>query len=338
MKVGILRRANRPDFIFKPVVVFAQHLEVDVFYFSPKDVDLENKTINGYFLQEGTWKKKTTSYPDVIDIHTGNRPLKKWIEYFDNYCTFTTHPVGKKTEVFKKIKEKEWAKELIIPYERTRDFASFQVFLTTHKKIIIKPAGGNQGKNVHKIEQLADGKIEMSSDNANWIFTMAEFQEYYQQNFENKSFMLQKYIHSMTKEGIPYDIRIQVRKDDENKWALVKIYPRIGLGNKITSNIHTGGGVAKIVSFIHMLYPERYQEIMKNLKHLAFQIPREFERLYPYDFDALGIDLGLDEQGDPYLFEINASPGSEFCKAEAAFYRAQYYKYLCKKHKESLNE
>ena len=106
------------------------------------------------------------------------------------------------------------------------------------------------------------------------------------------------------------------------------IYPRIGMGKNITSNISQGGGISPIVPFLQSNFGGEWKKIKDKLELLCRTFPNRFESLYNYNLDALGIDLGVDSKGNIGLFEVNTYPGQQFFYAEDAEVRVAYYRYL----------
>ncbi len=76
---------------------------------------------------------------------------------------------------------------------------------------------------------------------------------------------------------------------------------------------------------------KKWERLKDDLETLCRTFPKRFESLYTYELDSLGIDLGLDYEGNISLFEVNTYPGQQFFYAEDAEVRVEYYNYLLKK-------
>lgn len=136
----------------------------------------------------------------------------------------------------------------------------------------------------------------------------------------------------MTRQGIPFDIRMHVRRNRKAEWSVICLYPRIGEGRSITSNVTAGGSVAPLKAFLEAQFGEvKGREIRKQLLNLAAEMPEHFQALYSDRvLDALGIDIGLDPARRPWLFEINPFPWSSFLDLEAAIVKVGYAIHLAK--------
>jgi hypothetical protein len=125
-------------------------------------------------------------------------------------------------------------------------------------------------------------------------------------------------------------------RDGAAKWQTVRIYARIGTGSTIASNIGLGGAFANSTSFIENQYGDRAEAILRSLRELARDLPMRFQKLYPDRLiDALGFDLGIDEYGRPWLFEVNSYPGSQMFTLEASIVKVQFALHLATKRRVS---
>ena len=57
--------------------------------------------------------------------------------------------------------------------------------------------------------------------------------------------------------------------------------------------------------------------ILDELRKLAKEFPVYFQKGYDYELDALGLDIGIDENGKLWLFEVNSFPGCTMFELDA---------------------
>jgi glutathione synthase/RimK-type ligase-like ATP-grasp enzyme len=205
--------------------------------------------------------------------------------------------------------------------------------LAEYKKIILKPQRGNRGRGIYYIEDrnsyyliIANKeKIELEK---NKIDTFIE------NEITHKNYIVQRYIQSLTKDNLPFDIRIHVRRDINAEWKVVKIYPRIGTNDGITSNVSQGGYIGQIDKFLKRQFGDKYLTVHDELTKLAKEFPVYFQKGYNYNIDALGIDIGIDDNCKLWLFEVNSYPGSTFFELESQIVAMGYAKYLAQQEKQ----
>ena len=325
--VGMLRTNKRPLILARTVSYVCQHFGIDFFYFRPDDVDIENKKINAQFLEKGKWIRKTVDYPDVVDNEPMSSKNKAIYASLKEDAILTTNPLGGKSKVFRMLEKSQLFEDVLIPYVVVQNADDVILFLKKYNKVLLKPVFSNQGRNIVAIEQDGDS-YKLMDDRLTTEYTYAELIDIINSNYLKPAYICQPFLESKTKEGSPFDIRLHVRKNQNGQWQKVKIYPRVGMGKNITSNVSQGGGISPIVSFLQSNFGDKWKKLKDQLELLCKTFPKRFESLYSYKLDALGIDLGVDPNGNIGLFEVNTYPGQQFFYAEDAEVRVGYYRYL----------
>lgn len=324
--IGMLRQFEKPNTMVKAAALSAAMLDCEFFFFNPEDVDIHNKKINGLFLKNGEWKKSITRFPDVIDNSPPRRASREVYKELEKTIPFTMHRIGNKDFVSKRLMSDKKYDGLVIPYKELRSINDVFEMLQSNTSIIIKPTGGNRGQGIIYAEKKNSKFSVKTLDNIK-IYDADEFEKYIEELAERK-FIVQSYISSVTKSNLPFDIRIHVRRGDDGNWTNVKIYPRIGSGKSVESNLSQGGSLAQIVPFLKYNFTESWKEILAELRTLGKKFPVYFQEGYDYQLDALGLDIGIDEKGKLWLFEVNSFPGSTMFELEAQEVAMKYAKYL----------
>lgn len=325
--VGMLRSIKQPGILARTIAYMCHFNDIVFFYFTPEDVDTEHQQINGLFLENGQWRRGIIGYPDVVDNEPMKAVNKSIYDSLQTVSVMTTHTLGGKNKVFKMLSQSNNFKDVLIPYRLVKKPEDILDFLTRYQKILLKPVFSNQGRNIYVIERCGD-KITLSDDMTSTTLSEEDLLSLINNKFLKPNYICQPFFESKTKEGHPFDIRLHVRKNEKGQWQKVKIYPRIGRGRHITSNISQGGGISPIVPFLKANFGDNWKDIKRRLEQLCVSFPKRFERFYDYELDALGIDLGVNPQGEIGLFEVNTYPGQQFFYAEDSEVRVSYYQYL----------
>ena len=96
---------------------------------------------------------------------------------------------------------------------------------------------------------------------------------------------------------------------------------RLGQKDNITANIATGGLFLPVTTFLQTI--SRYDStcaehtIQHILRTLPDQVEARFNRLF-----EIGIDLGVDRNGQVWILDINSKPGRKMIEA---LYPTQYH-------------
>ncbi|AMX00138.1 YheC/YheD family protein [Rummeliibacillus stabekisii] len=307
---------------------------INFYFFSPSAVRFEEKVIHGYQYENGTWILKEMPFPDVIYNATGMKTSfqKKVYRQLKKTIPFTSHPIGNKMKVFRKIKTIPEYAHYLIPSEIIKDSSDVLSALKRFKKIVIKPLSSNQGKGLIFIERNGD-QIELLEGSQPKTVNITEFRKKIEMVIEEKAYLVQPYISSRTKDGFPFDFRIHVQKNGSGDWGITLIYPRIGSDDGVISNVSSGGYIGKLESFLEKEYGVESFDILRMLEQFPLRFLQKFDALYNNQLDELGIDIGIDENKKLWIFEVNWRPGYIYRELEAAMNTIPYAAYLANQKK-----
>ncbi|WP_408893386.1 YheC/YheD family protein [Paenibacillus taichungensis] len=129
------------------------------------------------------------------------------------------------------------------------------------------------------------------------------------ERIQNRDYIIQQGIPLMKHEGLPFDLRVLTQKNLQRNWETTGILGRVAAPGKIITNIHGGGRLATFNELVRPHFDQdRFQQLRSELYrlgiHTAVQLQRSFPRL-----KEIGIDIALDEDGRPWIIEVNTLPG-----------------------------
>jgi UDP-N-acetylmuramoyl-tripeptide--D-alanyl-D-alanine ligase len=192
------------------------------------------------------------------------------------------------------MRYKEFAGYLI-PSETVRSGQHLSALLAKYSDIVLKPSSGHQGRNVYRLRE--GGEITAP------VLNLIEAEE----------MIAQRYINCRTKSGDPYDLRLHVQKGRAGEWICAYIYPRISPSGNIVCNIKQGGYTTGLEDFLVREFGPGHIDMRKYLEVFSLQLAGHLDEiqreLYGEELDELGIDVGLDEEGKLYIYEVNWRPG-----------------------------
>ena len=333
--IGMLHHYEHPSNVKKayPFAAVAKMEQIPFVYFSFGGIDFENGMVNGWVYEGGGWKGETVKIPNVI-INSCNPKNQEQREVINKLklqsVAFTSHPVGSKLKVYKKISNGEQFADYIIPSVQISHPDEIFPFLQEHPRAVFKPLSGNQGKQVYFIQHIEQlyKIIDGSSINT---FSRKDIWLFINRHLKEKRYLLQPYIECKTKSGFSYDFRLHVQKNGSGEWEINLIYPRISGSGKLISNISSGGYRGELEPFLKEEFGESAIDVKEKLEEFALSFPAHFDTLYEYSFDELGIDLGVDENQKFWVFEVNWRPGCKHREFEVAKRLIPYCRYLTEK-------
>lgn len=327
--IGMMRGQGRPGANALALTHAAAMLGADLLWFTPADVDLDGQRILGWrWTPEAAWQRQDSRFPDVIDNDGKVRDGGPVWKALTAHAPATTRRLADKDDIARRMAAGGFHPDLQLPTEPASDPAAVLRFLREQGEVVLKPLLSSGGRGLIHLAQ--GGRIE--EDGKQEIISEQHLVARLSQILASRPHVMQRYIVSRSPTGLPFDIRLHVRRNGRGDWVVVKIYVRIGAGRGIASNIGLGGSIAAPEAFLTLRHGTEAPAIMARLKDLARRLPADFQALFPgREIDALGFDLGLDPEGRPWLFEVNTFPGAKYFEIEDAVPRAAYALHLLAK-------
>ena len=288
---------------------------VELVFFTLRGVDMERRQIRGYVYKDGQWQKANTDFPDVI-YNTGNpQRLARHRRIFARLkqdIPFTTSALGNKMNVYKRLLPTAEFRPYLIPSEPLQSTQHLLSYFQHHDRLIVKPINGHRGQGITYIEK-EQNLFKVNREGRNESLSAEQLGEFFSAQLQKTKLMVQPYINSRTKTGQVFDFRLHVQKEGRGMWVITAIYPRIGALGNIVSNIHMGGSTNYLESFVQQEFPDQATVIKPFLEDLALRLARHLDvlhyQLYREKLDEIGIDIGLDDKGRFWIFEVNWRPG-----------------------------
>ncbi len=315
--IGMLHHRKHPQKIKKSLayVAIASAEGAKLLYFTPKAVDFKRKRIFGYIYRNGSWKKKRSRFPDVI--YNAGSPIKlersiEVIEKLKEKIPFTTHSIGNKMRVYKRLTQHQKFQKFLIPSEYIYSVRAFLSYLRIYQKIVFKPVDGHKGEGIAFIEQIREEYRVLIGTKAS-MYSRSQLIEFVSSKLKEERHLVQPYINCKTKSGSSYDFRIHMQKNGNGEWVLLTTYPRIGAQGSIVANISSGGATNYLIPFLKQEFDEEYYNIKGYLEQFGLQLARHMDEIQDIHFnetiDELGIDVALDDMNRIWVFEVNWRPG-----------------------------
>lgn len=202
-----------------------------------------------------------------------------------------------------------------MPYTVQLTEESFNAMLNYYSTAIIKPAvsqGG--GKEVYKVAALS-GKIEIHHrDQKNAFKNRQEAYAYLQRELQwrMKPYIIQELVNLVEIGGKPLDIRMVVqRKLDSEKWQVTGSYAKMAKEGFFVTNLkHNRAGLMTLEeAFTSLGLPDgKKAELIKEMENTCLAVAEKLQPLFP-EKTIWGLDLGIDQNLQVKIIEINSNPG-----------------------------
>lgn len=129
------------------------------------------------------------------------------------------------------------------------------------------------------------------------------------ERIQNREYIIQQGIPLMKHDGLPFDLRVLTQKNLQRNWETTGILGRVAAPGKIITNIHGGGRLATFNELVRPHFDQdRFQQLRSELYRLGIHTAVQLQRSFP-KLKEIGIDIALDDDGRPWIIEVNTLPG-----------------------------
>jgi glutathione synthase/RimK-type ligase-like ATP-grasp enzyme len=312
--------------IYQKMTVAGKRLGLDVFVFTPHDVNYRLNRIHAliYDTKTKSWVRKWRSFPHMIfdrcRIQNSHRfeQLKQFRKQY-GHLNYLNRMLRNKWTVYKTMRKDARFKAhlpLTRLYEKPEDLTEM---VRKYPLIYLKPVNGTGGRGILRIEKQRDGQyLIQGRDQSRRIITPQRVMlsgihsRLAGWNLKSSRYLIQQGIQLKLPSGRVHDYRMLVQKNGEGEWTVTGCAGRIGASGSITSNLHGGGQAAAMEQLLQKWITG--EETAESVKHkaeaLGLQIADFLERTYGR-LCELALDLAIDRKGRIWLLEVNPKPARE---------------------------
>jgi len=106
----------------------------------------------------------------------------------------------------------------------------------------------------------------------------------------------------------PFDLRVLLQKDGNGQWQESGRGLRIGKSGSLISNLHNGGKSVPFSTWFKNYPPDKREKLLSEINQMTRKLPFALEDKFGRLFE-IGLDIGVDNDGNCWLLETNAKPG-----------------------------
>ncbi len=305
---------------FKDIAIAGSKEGMDIYLFSPTDIDLNQKVVKGkkFCPTSNRWVNNCFSIPLFIYdrcfyenevVYKKHFPYVSWLKSQAD-VVFLGHGLPNKWFVYNLLKEDHIIHSFLPKTELLIDDEQVFTMFENDHSVLLKPMSGSQGKGIFVL-----AKEERSFS----LLAKKENQHFYKKVTEKQvkhllykiskryKYLLQPFLSLTNDEQRPFDLRVFLQKDERGQWGEIGRGIRAGKVGDFTSNLASGGKIVPYQKWLRSLSRKDQVVLQKNINELLERIPKVLENHYP--LFELGLDFGFDQTGKLWLLEVNSKPG-----------------------------
>lgn len=327
---GIMQKGIRGDKSYERLAYYVEigrELGLEPVFFHPFHVLAGEEKVHGYFWNGSRLVPRLVQVPRVIH----NRVLTG-----DARARGVISRLSKKKKVFnglvvrdkRKVHQLLWKNPQVrqyLPHTVAYSPESLRQFLEKYRVVYVKPSIGSVGIGVARIERHGND-YHFTASKKRKTMSLKQLMRAVRSWVGGKRFLIQQGIHLARYEGKTFDIRVSVQRNGEREWTVSGMVAKVANQQNKLSNLSRGGRAVPLATAISPTIAEDEQEeTMERIKEAAVEIAKQYSQHFPSLAD-LGMDMGIDDEGNPYLIEVNVRDQRySFYKAgEKAMFKQTY--------------
>ncbi|EGL82571.1 hypothetical protein CathTA2_1933 [Caldalkalibacillus thermarum TA2.A1] len=313
---------SKPNFI--ELMRTGQYKGGIVFVFTPESVNWLTEEVRGqlYHPQLKKWFSCQFPLPNVVYNRIPLRSFESKSEVQICLELLSKHPrislfnpcFFDKNELFRLLKEGAETARYLPRTELLEDSNLLSEMIAQHQEVYLKPTSAKAGKGIFKAgydqdkgrytllfhQGLKTKRVSTPSIERLWKgFQKLKFPSPY---------IIQQAVDLAQIDGCPFDLRTLIQKNKYGTWEITGIGIRVAGRKRITTHVPQGGRIEDPAQVLPQVFtPEKAEEIVSQVKQLALEVAQELEGHY-HHLGEMSLDIGVDSQGQLWLFEANAKP------------------------------
>lgn len=301
-------------------------LPAHIFVFTPSSINWHNMTTRGYYFNQvngspGEWVSSIYPLPDVVYNRIPSRAIETRRKLKKTKKRLMSLPYLK---LFNPSFLNKWKVHRFLytnpdlhpflPDTMQLNTVNLTQMLQNHGEIYLKPSNGSLGRGIIKAAINAQGKIRFIMYGWHKIAGTADSPQDLLKRTrkyrKDKAYIVQQGLNLATYKGCPFDIRIIFQKNHRGEWQKAKKFVRVAPHGSSISNLSSGGRAENARSVFSDIYKQKELIEAKNsqLNDLCQIVASTLEKSSKQIYGELGLDIGLDQTGHPWLIEVNSKP------------------------------
>lgn len=315
--------------------------------YSPTDVNQEDKTVNGYILENNKFKRTCVNIPNVTyDFYIGEDDLNIYYKFRlwaleHKYKTYPTKTIGRVAQdKFLTAQLLSKFNAAMVPYTEVFEgnILQLQTYFSKGNTIFIKPRYGARGDKILVVKSennafIVEYYTDTRKKHISSFSTLPECLTYINHTINSIKYIIQEAVDTILCEGSVFDIRALVFNEGE-EWHFLG-EGRIGIESSKLSN--NGGTDIPLELLERIFSKEKALSIMEKIKDITINLTIFLSREYQELINELAFDVMIDKSENIYFAEINTKPGLAGLAKYSDFfnmtdYENNFYEKLSLKH------
>ncbi len=304
-----------------------RNLSGQIFIFTPGSINWVNKTTRGFLYRQinaehGMWVSSLYPLPDVVYDRIASRAGEARAQIKNTKKKLMNMPYLK---YFNPSFLNKWivhkllvGDEKLAPYlpeTHLLNLSNLKYMISKYRTLYLKPCNGSLGSGIIKVNCHEDGKLSYTVyKNGRHNGRTGTPADLLRRTFnvrDGRSYLVQQGIALATFQDSIFDIRVIYQKNEVGEWQISKLFARVAPRGTSVANLSRGGRpetskkvFAKVLNKNKNIIKEKNEELRNLCNKVATSLENNSKKLY----GELGLDIGIDKNGNLWLIEVNSKP------------------------------
>lgn len=329
--IGILSAENRDGSLkgnfknYKAIMKAGQQIGGIVFAFTPSSVDWKKRVIRGkiFDTDNNQWVTCSFPFPNVVynriqdRHHENSKSSQACIQRFLSHPDITLYNRGffNKEEIISVLSNSPKMSKFIPQTNKLLSQADLVNMFKRHKAIYLKPTNDRLGSGIIRVTKspgktytmhyYADDK-ELTKYKA---YNIHQLWDQIQQQMLPSPYIMQQAVPLAAVSTCPFDFRVLVQKNRLGRWRISGSGIRVAANSQsITTHVPRGGRIDTPQNVLQQAFPQqKTATITRRVHRLCVAVAKKLEQ-HHHLLGEMSIDVGVDRNGYPWIFEANAKP------------------------------
>lgn len=300
---------------------------VTVYVFSPDDVDWANRRIYGYYCPPSKthgrrWIVRAFPFPDAVYNRVPTRiaerhpAVRRTLRRFHAALSgrvYNPHYLNK-AFVAKAIAKDAELNKYLPETALFTDGSKLQQFVHRHGRVYVKSIGGSLGNDIMQVSRGPSRKLLLRYNAGPQRTRIARHDgwrtllEHVGRLMRGRKFVLQQGIRLARADNRPFDLRLLVQKNPAGHWEFTGGAARVAGIGQITTHVPRGGRRMAMSDALQKAFGAEAISLTERVEEVATKAASAVEAATGRQFVEMSLDVGVDVDGHPWIFELNAKP------------------------------
>ncbi|EEG78104.1 YheC/YheD family endospore coat-associated protein [Dethiobacter alkaliphilus] len=291
-----------------------------VYIFSLSDVNRQDKSVEGYLRVRDHggipgWQQRRLPLPDVIHNRisfprgsTKDQEISLLKQEMQNMMAINRITAFSKWQIAKLLQNDSQARAYIPETKLLQGPETIREMTLKHATVYLKPVRRSLGLGIIKLAKSSPehyvASYRTDDNNESAKGKIEDLLVGLEDIMGGRLYIVQQGIDLAHINGKPFDLRVTVQKDGTGAWSLSSWGTRVGVSGSHITNVASGGQGLPIEKVLGAVFAGKYASITEEIHKVSIIICEALERGLQ-DIGDVGLDIGIDTGGKPYLIEVN---------------------------------